>query len=126
MATLSADEITAYRQLTGDEEATVDFDNATIQALYDRAYAYDLDAGTTEAITVVFILRRKLGMARHKVDIGAAEFEIEKRSQYFKNTMEMLKYWEGIATAGGFDGGDLGRISSGTIDLGLDQDEVTA
>ena len=124
--TLTAAEFTSYRQLTGDEAASVVLDDATIQTLYDRAVTYDLDATTTEAVTVVFILRRFLGLARVKVDIGNGEFEIERRSQYFKNLMEMLKYWEGIAGAGGWTGDSVGTLFFGVIDLGLDEDEITS
>lgn len=124
--TLTAAEFTSYRQLTGDEAATQILTDAIIQALYDRAVLYDLDTTTTEAVTIVFMLRRFLGLARLKVDVGAGEFEIEKRSQYFKNLMEMLKYWEAIAGAGGWTGDGIGGLSVGTIDLGLDQDEITA
>lgn len=126
MATLSAGELTSYRQLTGDEAATVILADSVIQALYDRALTYELDATTTEAVTVVFILRRFLGLARVKVDIGNSEFEIERRSQYFKNLMDMLKYWEGIAVSGGFPGEGVGVMQVGTLGLGIDWTQADA
>lgn len=128
MTTLTADQITDLRTLTGDLAATVDISNTVVQTLYDRAVTYDLDTRTTEAITVVFILERLLGLARVKVDIGNGEFEIERRSQYFKNLMDMLKRWEAIAVSGGYPGAGVGFMQSGTLGLGIDwtQDDTDA
>lgn len=128
MPTLTATELTSYRQLTGDEALAVTLSDSVIQGLYDRAVAYEFDDTTTEAVTVVFILRRFLGLARIKVDGGASEFDIERRSQYFKNLMDMLKYWEGIAGSGGFSIGGIGHISTGVLSMGIDwtQDDTDA
>jgi hypothetical protein len=123
MPTLTADEITAYRQLVGDECTPENFTDAIVQSLYDRAYVFDLDAGTTEAVTVVYMLRRLLGLARTKVDLNG-ELQIEMRSQYFKHLMEMLKYWEGIAGAGGFSVSGIGRLSVGKLNLDTDWTET--
>lgn len=122
MATLTADEFVSYRQLVGDECTPENFTDTFVQAMYDRALAYEFDADTTEAITVVYMLRRLLGLARTKVNL-IGELGIEERNRYFDNLMAMLKYWEGIAGAGGFVSGIVGRISVGQLNLDLDWTE---
>jgi hypothetical protein len=116
--TLTADQKTDLRQLTGMECTPYDIADTVVQTLYDRAYALGEDTLTTEAITVVSILERLWGQARIKVDQNG-ELQTEMRSQYFLNIEKMLKRWEAKAGMSG------GIISAGTISLGLDQDEET-
>jgi hypothetical protein len=65
------------------------------------------------------MLRRALGMARKKIDVGG-EIENETRSQLFKHIKEeLLPYWEGLAGISG-----AGVLSVGMLALDLDVTEA--
>lgn len=123
MTVFTAEQLQDFRQLTGTECTPQDVGDDVVQRLYDRAFAFGHDESTTEAITVVYLLRRLLGQARIKTDLKR-EFETEVRSQYFKNIMDMLKYWEGIARAGGFTVSGMGSMSVGMLNLDIDWTEA--
>lgn len=117
MPTLTADEIADYRELVGDECTDAVMSDARIRALYDAAYAVDSsDPAATQALTVVYILRRLIGDARKKIDnTSEMSGNRETRSQLFDHLMIMLKYWEGVAGIGG-----AGALSVGGINMDLD------
>ena len=118
--TLTADELTDIRLVTGADNTTV-MPNATIQAQYDLALADAPDSTLVLPYTYVYVLRRLWGYQRLRPDRNATHGDRQTRSQIKDTTKELLDYWEGVA---GLSGG--GILSSGTIDLGIDEDEITA
>ena len=119
--TLTAAELAYYRDLIGDVDVgNFDLDNPSIQAAYDRAYAFDDDdADMTEARTMVYLLRRLLGRARKKID-ARGDAESESFGQLFDHIKDMLDEWEGRAGMSG----SIGGIGVGSLDLNLSCDEV--
>jgi len=118
MPTLTADQIEDIRQKVGDTDTPPDVTDAQIQRDYDAAYALEGEASeTTDAITIVYVIRRLLGTVRKKVDVGG-EVERETRSQLFKHLKEeLLPYYEGLAGLGG-----VGVMTTGSLSLNLDTD----
>lgn len=119
MPTLTADQITDFRQLVGDECDEEVISDVQIQAFYDTAFGKSDDSETVEALTVVYILRRLLGKSRKKIDqTSEMGGNSERRSQFFDHLQEMLKYWEGVAGIGG-----AGALMVGSFDLNIDYTE---
>lgn len=117
MPTLTAEQITDFRMLIGDELATEnEISDADIRAQYDKAHAFGADADTTEARTVVYLLRRLLGLQRRLMD-KSGDIQNERHSQLFEHIKDMLKYWEDLA---GMTGGASGTLSVGVLNLGID------
>lgn len=120
MPTLTADQITDFRQLVGDECTEEDISDVQVQAFYDTAYGKSDDSETVEALTVVYILRRLLGKSRKKIDQSSEMQTVnERRSQLFEHLQKLLKYWEGVAGIGG-----AGALTVGTLDLNIDYTEA--
>jgi hypothetical protein len=117
MPTLTDDQYADFRQLCGDLCTPENISDARIQAFYDAAYAAADEDATREALTVVSILRRLLGLAINKIDVQG-EIQGAQRSQIFDHLKDALKYWEGVAGIGG-----AGALKVGTLDLALDMTE---
>lgn len=118
MPTLTAAEIVDYRELAGDECTTEVLSDARMQVLYDAATALGYSANRTQAVMVVYMLRRLLGDARKKIDnTSEMSGNRETRSQLFDHLMKMLGYWEGLA---GLPGTGGGLITIGSMDMNLD------
>lgn len=119
MPTLTADQITDFRQLVGDECTEEDISDVQVQAFYDTAYGKSDDSETVEALTVVYILRRLLGKSRKKIDQSSEMQTVnERRSQLFEHLQKLLEYWEGVAGIGG-----AGALMVGSFDLNIDYTE---
>jgi len=106
--TLTATEYTRLRDLTGGRTTTSDKDHLTdaeLQAEYD-------DAGSWDA-SVVYVLRRRLGMAAVYVD-KSMDVNSESLNQRVKNMERMLEKAEARAGLGG------NTITTGEIDTALD------
>lgn len=117
MPELSDEDILEYRQITGDHATPYFITNERIQRFYDAAYLLGEDADTTQAITVVQILRRLMGIASVRTD-SSGDFQREYKSQWFKHIQEtLLPLWEGLAGIGG-----EGGLSTGVIDLNIAAD----
>ena len=123
MSTLTPTQLADFRQWAGDDGSSPEINDTQIQADYDKASALSSDAVTVEATTMVFILRRLMGLARKKIDVRG-EVEAETRSQLFEHIRdELLPYWSGLA------GMNIkGGLSAGVLSLGIDMtdDDVTA
>lgn len=119
MATLTADELTYYRMLVGDACDVDDLTDAQIQVLYDRALALGLDATTTEAVTVIYMLRALWGLSKNKVTTGG-DFGTGGSNEFFRNIKDMLAYYEGLALIGGFSVGSAANLFASSIQLGID------
>lgn len=107
---LSAEEYTELRQLTGGVTNTNDKDHLTdaqLQAIYDNRAGADWD------LTIVHILRRRLGMASVFVD-KTMDLNSESLSQRREALKELLELAEAVAGVGGY------TLEVGTIDLDLD------
>lgn len=119
MPTLTDDQIEDIRQKVGDTDTPPDVTDAQIQRDYDAAYALEGEASEiTEAMTIVYVIRRLMGTVRKKVDLGG-DVERETRSQLFKHLKEdLLPYYEGLAGMSG-----AGYMSTGSLALNLDTDE---
>lgn len=123
MTTLTADQIASFRGDAGDKAATPDVTDAQLQAFYDKALTFGEDADTTYAITMVYYLRRLLGLSRKFVD-ARGEVEAESRGQYFEHIKDMLlPYWETIA---GWGGGAVLQMGNLNLDLDYDEDDYEA
>lgn len=122
MPTLTADQITSYRDLIGDECGVAFLTDPMLQTAYDRAIAFDFDIDTTEAVTIIYALRRIWGKVRAKV-AQSGDFP-SGNNDIFNNIKIMLDYYGGIAGLGGFASGGMGRISTGTLNLGIDWTEA--
>lgn len=121
MPTLTAAEIIDYRELVGDECTEQVLSDARMQVLYDAATALGYSADRTQAVMVVYMLRRLLGESRKKIDnTNEMNGNREIRSQLFDHLMKMLEYWEGIA---GLPGKGSGLITIGAMDMNLDYTE---
>ena len=118
--TLTADELTDIRFVIGTPDTTV-LSDAVIQAQYTLAVADAPDSTLILPYTYVYLLRRLWGFQRIKQDRNTTHGDRQTRSQISDSTKALLDYWEGVAGLGGG-----GILSAGTIDLGLDEDEVTA
>lgn len=109
---LTADEFTELRQLTGGVTNTSDKDHLTdaqIQAIYDNR------AGADWNLTLVHILRRRLGMASVFVD-KSTDVNSEQMSQRREALKELLKLAEANAGVSG------SALQVGVIDLNIDTD----
>ena len=120
MAALTAAQFEDIRQHIGElDEVVSKITNVVIQRDYDKALAFGDDAEYTEARTVVYLLRRLLGIERHQVDVRG-EIQQESRSQKFKHIQEiLLPMWEELAGMT-----SEGHIDMGGLDLGLDYTEA--
>jgi hypothetical protein len=125
MATLTSEYLEYLRKLTGVQCTQHDISDALVQTLYDRATDLDTDydTETTEAITVIYILRALLGINRTQVD-QTGDFGNQRSSQFFEHILKMLKEWYGIAGLGGYNAPGMGRISVGRINTDLDWTEA--
>ncbi len=115
--TLTVDEITDIRLITGADDTAI-FSDAQIQAQYDLAVVDAEDSDLILPYTYVYILRRMWGYQRTKADRETDHGDRENRSQITETSKALLDYWEGQAGLGG-----SGKISSGVLQLGLDEDE---
>lgn len=120
MTALTVTQLADIRQITG-ADSTVDFSDAQIQAQYDLAAVDAPDSDLIFPYTYVYILRRLWGIQRVRADRTVEYGDRVTRSQITDVTKQLLDYWEGQA---GLEG--QGRLSSGVISLGMDEDEVTA
>lgn len=108
---LSAAQLEYIRDNAGDDLTPYEVSDVSVQAIYDDATqgASDLNA------TVVFVLRRRLGKAARLVTLSG-EFGSSQHNQKYEQIARLLKYWENYTGIGGG-----GRITMGTISLGIDQ-----
>lgn len=119
MATLTTAQKDSFRGDAGDTSATApDVTADQLQAFYDKAVTFGQDADTTYAITMVYYIRRLIGLAIKRIDIRG-EVEAESRSQIFEHLKDtLLPYWSGLAGMGG-----LGIMVVGNLNLDLDYDD---
>lgn len=118
--TLTSDELSRTRRITGANDSTV-MPDSEIQYYYDLAVVDAPESALILPYTYVYILRDLWGNQRLKQDRNTTYGDRQTRSQIDTSTKDKLDYWEGVA---GLSGG--GILSSGTIDLDIDEDEVTA
>lgn len=114
---LTTEEKADIRLVTGADDSAV-ISDAVIQAQYDLAVVDAADSSLTLPYTYVYILRRLWGYQRVMSDRQTDHGDNERRSQITENSKALLDYWEGQAGLGG-----VGRISSGVLQLGLDEDD---
>lgn len=117
MANLTIAQIARLRKLTGDTDADdYDLEDSELQDEYD-------DNDSDFNLTIVSALRQRLALAMGRYDTSFSDGQgtsSESRSQEVAAIERMLAYWEGRL---GIAGGLSGTLQSGTISLGLDQDE---
>lgn len=119
MATLTPTQFTMYRMMLGDmDELNGELSNPIIQQAYDDALAQGEDANTTQALTMVTLLRLLWGLALNKIDVSG-EVERESRNPIFDRIKKMLDKYEGLAGIGG-----AGVLSAGSIGLNIDTTEA--
>ena len=121
MSDLTPTQFTMYRMMLGDmDELGGELSNPIIQQAYDDALAQGEDANTTQALTMVTLLRLLWGLALNKIDVSG-EVERERRNPIFDRIKKMLDKYEGLAGIGG-----AGVMSTGEIGLGIDftQDDI--
>lgn len=116
MPTLTPEQISDLRGDSGDVGSSPEVSTIDLQRFYDKAYALGNDEDVTYATTMVYIIRRQIGLAIKKIDVRG-EVEAESRSQIIKNLRDSLKDWEMRA---GMTGGIGGMIQVGTLNLGID------
>jgi hypothetical protein len=121
MPTLTADEITDVRLVTGSNDTTTVISDAVIQAQYDLAYVDAPSSAYVMPYTYVYILRRLWGYQRVRVNRTTDHGDRQERQQIVDNTKAMLDYWEAMAGLGGMS--ISGRVSVGTLNLDLDWTE---
>ncbi len=126
MPTLTAEQITDIRLVTGANDTTV-ISDPLIQTLYDMAYTSAPLTSLVNPYTYVYILRRLWGTQRRKADRTTDYGDRQTRSQVTDNTKALLDYWEGVAGLGDGAGGVLGTLSTGVLAYGLDatDDDLT-
>lgn len=123
MADLTAVELARLRSLTGDTNANqYDLDDQDIQDEYDAALVDYTSATVPTAfnVTIVYVLRRRLGLAIKWTD-RSGENNSETRSQRWEHLKYLLDYYEkkfGLAGSGAL-------LETGTLDLGLDEEDPT-
>lgn len=115
--TLTAEEKADIRLITGADDSNI-ISDAVIQAQYDLAVIDAADDTLTLPYTYVYILRRLWGYQRVMADRETDHGDRESRSQITTNSKDLLDYWEGKAGLAG-----SGVLSSGVIQLELDEDE---
>lgn len=109
---LSAAEYLELRDLTGGRTTTNDKDHLTdaeLQAVYDNRAGSDWD------LAVVYVLRRRLGMAAVYID-KSMDLNSESLNQRYANMEKLLARAEKTAGVSG------GSLSVGVIDLNIDTD----
>ena len=116
MTTLTAEQIADFRMLVGDECTPDYLSDPQIDALYVKAAGKGLGEDETEALTVVYMIRRLLGKASAKVDVGS-DIQRESRSQWFDHLKDLLEMYEKRAGLGGV------KPVLGAIGLGIDATE---
>ena len=118
MTTLTAEQTASFRGDAGDTAGT-DVTDPQLQAFYDKATAFGKDEDTTYAITMMYYIRRLIGLAIKKIDTRG-EVQAESSSQIFEHLKDtLLPYWSGLA---GMSGG--GIISAGVLDLNTDYEQA--
>src|ERR1051326_1490725 len=96
MTTLTDDQLADYRMQAANCKID-EISDPQIQAYYDKAVTFGEDDETTEARTMVYMLRKLMGIYSEKVDVGG-EIETERRSQLYDHVQDkLLPYWEGLA-----------------------------
>lgn len=126
---LTAPEILKFRKLTGDtDEQDYSATDAEIDAYYTQAVT---DAAADEALkvdplTVVYLLRQRLGWAINQTD-ETGEFGNRRNSQIYKNIRDtLLPFWEDLAglPAHSENGAaSMGSVTVGAWSLGTDMTE---
>lgn len=111
MATLNTADEEWLRDITGntDSDQPDQLTQSQLNAEYTRA-------GGDLEVTVVYVLRRLLGLARKWTD-HSGETRSESRSQRWEHLKELLEIWERKTGLAG------GRLSIGMMNLGLDEVE---
>ncbi len=121
MPTLSVADIEDIRLVIGapDCDETSAITNVMIQRMYDLAYTNAPNSGLIFPYAYVYLLQRMPSiygnstLVQRTTDHGDNERYTDPRIAI----NERLKYWERLAGLGG------GRISTGTLNLGLDTTE---
>lgn len=116
MATLTATELKRLRSMTGDTTQPYDVSDLEMNDEYTNAES-DFDTA------IVYVLRIRLGKAIKFVDRSTSTAETGgsvANNQRWEHIKQLLEYWEQKTGLSG------GGIFAGTMDLGLDEDEVTA
>jgi len=118
VTTLTTEQEDSFRGDAGDVAASPDVTSTQLQAFYDKALAFGKDEDTTYAITMVYYIRRLMGLAIKKIDIRG-EVEAETRSQIFEHLKDTaLPYWSGLAGMGGG-----GILTAGVLELNIDYEQ---
>lgn len=112
MTTLTAAQLARLKDLTGNTspDQPDQLSEAELQAEYDEAEA-DFDT------TVVYVLRRRLGLAAKWSD-RSGETNSDTRSQRWEHLKALLAYWEERTGLKG------ATMKVGALNLGLDEIEA--
>jgi hypothetical protein len=116
VATLTATQLAKIRLQTGAADATV-WTADIIQAEYDLALVDAPESADIFPYTYVYVLRLLWGETRPNQDYNTTHGDRQPRQQISTITKELLDYWEGKTGLSG------GILTSGSISLGIDQDE---
>jgi hypothetical protein len=109
MATLTAAQLAIFRAQSGDTNST-DVSDLQVQACYDAAVSDD-------ALTMVYILRQRLGKAVDEITFTGGDGGTRQGNQKYEQIERLLKYWEQVAGVSG------GALIIGRIDLDIDADD---
>lgn len=115
MATLTADEITLIRTLTGDDCTPYEVSDVMMQYLHDNMATAEPMCSSAIPFggTIVWVLRSRVARAAKLFDEDG-EGGTRSVSQKYDHLKELLEEWESRCGMNG------GVITVGTIDLGLD------
>ena len=116
MADLTAAQITYIRTIIGDTDTSdPDLSDVFLEYLFDN------DADSNVNYTIVYAIRALMGFASRQVSTSQANTGDSKSSQqWFEHLKDLLKLWENIT---GLAGSTVGTVTTGTINLGIDEED---
>jgi hypothetical protein len=117
MATLTADEITFIRAMSGDDCTPPEVSDVLMQYLHDNMATTEPMCITSLPLggTIVWTLRARVAKAAKLFDEDGEN--TRSVSQKYDHLKEMLETWESRCGMSG------GAITVSTLDLGLDRDD---